>query len=229
MALTLLDIQQRVASLVDQSTTESIQGGSEWNLRTLYTNRAIEEWSQAFDWECLRKDYWPGITGGSMASISMPDDFRKPAGYPLYHSCGISGGDEWTVIRSGETGLYTSTDKYCYFIGNRADGHTMVWNPGTMASGASVRVAYYSHATSLASPANEVIVPNPEFVVNRVTAYIFESRSDARFQETEVKARENLLEMINETQTSKYNPYGGGEAGNVQTTEKSLGFRIGRD
>jgi len=230
MAITVDEVQSRIASLVDQSITTPTQTGSEYALRLKYLNRAISEWGQAFDWEALRKDYWPGVTGVSQASISLPDDFHKVAGFPLYYSGGVSGGEEREVINAEATKLYSSTDKYCYVLGDRANGHTLVWSPGTLASGASLKIPYYSYVTSVASPANEIIVSDPGFVVNRVIAYIFESRSDERFQETEVKARESLIEMINSEQVRKFSSYGAGTSKNVQGDLRLYhGFRVGRD
>lgn len=230
MAIDVTEIQSRIASLVDQTVDTPTAGGAEWNLRLKYVNRAIEEWGQAFDWESLRRTYWPSVTGVSQASISLPTDFRKMAGFPRYHSGGVSGGEEWNEVKPEEIGLYVSSDKYFYVLGNRAEGHTMVWNPGTMTSGASLVISYYSFATSLSSPANTIVMADPEFIVHRVAAYIFESRSDARFQETETKARETLLQMIENDQVAKYASYGAGTDKNVQTDDRLFhSFRIGRD
>lgn len=230
MAIDCTEIQSRIASLVDQTTDTPTVGGSEWLLRLKYINRAIEEFGQAFDWEGLRKDHWISTTSVSGASVSLPANFRKMSAYPVYYSGGVSEGEEWPEIAADKKGLYTSTDKYYYVLGNRADGHTMVWNPGTLASGASLVISYYSFPTSLASPADTVNIADPEYLVNRVTAYIFESRNDARFQETEAKARESLLNMIENEQVTKYTPYAGGTAGNVQTDNRLFhSFRIGRD
>jgi len=227
-AITVDSCQSKIAALVDQSTT--VPTGDEYSLRLSYINRAINEWEHAFDWEATKKYHWINVTGVSCASLSLPGDFKKLAGFPLYYSGGVSGGEEWEEIKSEEEKLYVSTDKYCYTLGNRNEGHTLVWNPGTLASGASLRICYYSYVTALASPADTILVPDPEFVINRSIAYILESRSDARFQETEAKARENLLQMVDSEQTAKFNSLAGGPDSNVQTNERRFwGFRIGKN
>ena len=59
-------------------------------------------------------------------------------------------------------------------------------------------------------------------------AYVLEARSDARFQQTETKARQKLLMMIEQADAAKFSSYAGAEP--VRTgAEYRLGFRIGRD
>ncbi len=227
MSSTLNTLQQDIASVVDQSTTVPTAGGDEWNLRKSWINRSIEEYGHAYDWEALRKVAFPGITGVSQGSISLPLEFRKMARMPVYHSSGVSGGEEWSEILPEEIGRFESTDKYFYLLGDRGNGYTMVWNPATIASGASMMLTYFSFPTSLSSPANVLAMENPEFVINRTIAYIFEARSDARFQGFEARARENLLQMI-DAQNDKGAAFGTNAY--VKTQEqKYYGFRIGRD
>jgi hypothetical protein len=151
MATTLNSIQQDVASIADQNTATPTAGGSEWNLRTSFINRAIEEFGHAYDWEALRKVLWVTVTGVSQGSLTMPMDFRKMARMPLYHSSGVAGGEEWSEIIPDEIGNYDSTDKFFYMLGDRGNGRTMIWNPATIASGASLMITYFSFPTSLTS------------------------------------------------------------------------------
>ncbi len=227
MASTLNSLQSDISAVVDQSTTTPTAGGAEWNLRKSWINRAIEEFGHAYDWESMRKTIWVSVTGVSQGSLTMPMDFRKMARMPLYFSSGIDGGEEWSEIIPEEIGMYQSTDKFFYMLGNRGDGKTMVWNPATIASGASLMITYFAFPTSLTSPADSVIQENPEFLINRTIAYIFEARSDSRFQGFEARARENLLSMIdNQNDTSR----AFGENDNIKTSlTKYWGFRIGRD
>jgi hypothetical protein len=227
MATTLNDIQIHVAAVVDQSVTPPTAGGSESELRKSWVNRAIQEWGEAYDWEGLRKTKWLSVTGVSQGSLPMPADFRKMARMPVYYSSGIAGGEEWSEIIPDEIGIYDSTDKYFYMLGDRGNGNTMIWNPATIASGASMMITYFSFPTSVVSPADIIPLGNPEFLVNRTIAYIFEARSDSRFQGFEARARENLLGMI-DNQNDKSRAFG--ENDNVKTREeKYWGFRIGRD
>ena len=227
MATTLNDLQSSVAAMVDQSTTTPTSGGSEWELRKSWINRAIEEFGQAYDWEVLRKTSFISVTGVSQGSLTLPADFRKMARMPVYHSSGVSGGEEWSEIVPDEIGMYDSTEKYFYLLGDRANNFTMIWNPATIASGASLMITYFAFPTSVTSPADTVILENPEFLINRSIAYIFEARSDSRFPGFETRARDNLLQMIS-SQDNQSRAMG--ENDNVKTREeKYWGFRIGRD
>ncbi len=227
MSSTLNSIQSDIASVVDQSTTVPTQGGDEWNLRKSWINRAIEEFGHAYDWEALRKTLWVSVTGVSQGSLTMPLNLRKMARPPLYYSSGVVGGEEWSEILPEEIGIRNSTDKFFYMLGDRGNGKTMIWNPATIASGASLMITYFAFPTSLSSPADVLFLENPEFIVNRTIAYIFEARSDSRFQGFEVRARENLLSMI-DNQNDKSRAFG--ENANVKTREERYwGFRVGRD
>jgi hypothetical protein len=103
----------------------------------------------------------------------------------------------------------------------------MVLNPGTLASGASLQVQYYSTPTSLSTNIDIPVTPDPQFLIDRAIAYIFEARSDPRFQTEENKAREKLLTMIENMNAAKFNSYAG--ANYLTTPERRTGFRLGRD
>ena len=102
-----------------------------------------------------------------------------------------------------------------------------MFNPGTLASGASLNVPYFSTPTSLASPAQITQIPDPQFIVDRVISFIFESRSDQRFQIVENKARDRLLAMIENANAATYDSYS--NMNPVQNTLRRIGFRIGRN
>lgn len=227
MASTLNDIQIGISAVVDQSVTPPTAGGSESELRKSWINRAIQEFGEAYDWESLRKPKWLSVTGVSQGSLTMPADFRKMARTPVYYSSGVDEGEEWQEINPDEIGLYDSTDKYFYILGDRGNGFTMIWNPPTIASGASVMITYFAFPTSLVSPADVVLVQNPEFLINRTIAYIFEARSDSRFQGFEARARDNLLSMI-DNQNNPSRAIGINNFVGV-TINKQLNFRVGRD
>lgn len=225
MSATVNLIQQRVNALVGQSTTVPTDTGTEYAIRLSFINQALEEWAGAYEWEALRKELWMPVTGVSQASITLPADFQKMAGYPRFHSGGVSGGEDWPEVLPEERSQQLSTDKYFYTLGNQGDGKTMIWNPGTLASGASLLLSYYSYPTSLASPTNILPVEDSEFFVKRVAAYVLQSRNDPRWQQIETQARENLLQLID-----RENNKGLSYQNTIKTTEESRwGFRIGRD
>lgn len=227
MRFSVTEIMTQVAATVNQEASPPATGGSEYNLWLQYINRAVDEWSNANDWESLRKVFTPSITGVSLASVALPLDFKKLAGYPKLYDGSIETGVAFPEIIEEEEDLYSSVDKYVTVTGNPGNGQSLVFHPGTLASGASLLIPYYSTPTSLASPAEVPVLQDSQFIVDRVIGYIFEARSDGRFQLQEQKARERLLTMIEDNNLNKFNSYAG--ANPVRTTTRVQGFRMGRD
>ncbi len=225
--LTIESIMKQIASTVNQEADAPTEGGAEWSLWLEYINRALFEWANANDWEVLRKTFYPTVVGTSTATVAMPLDFKKIAKEPLVFGT-ESNGEAYAEVLPEQENLYNrATDKYVTVVGNLSDGFSVVFNPGTLASGASVAVQYFSMPTSLASNAQVPPITDSQFLIDRAIAYIFEARSDPRFQQEETKARERLLAMVEGADMAKYNSYANPNF--VTTPERKQGFRIGRD
>ena len=218
---------QKVSSTVNQAAEVPTLGGSEYTLWLEFINRGLEEWASAHDWEELRVIYKPTVNTMSGATLPLPLNFGKLLGGPVLYTDNITNGEEFPNIRYEQRGLYNSTDKYVYILGDSSGGYNLIFHPATLSSGASISIPYYATPTSLASPADVPNVPDPQYLVDRTIAFIFESRSDGRFQQQEVKAREKLLQMIDNSDNSKYNDYNNPSP--VLDTLQKRGFRVGRD
>lgn len=228
MRLTVDEIMTQIASTVNQEATAPTAGGTEWSLWLQYINRGIAEWARANDWEDMRRVFYPGVTGVSLASISLPMDFRKLADAPkLYNPTNADPIPYPEVLWEQESLYNINTDNYVKILGDTMNGYTAVFSPPTMASGASLQIQYYAMPTSLASPAQYSPVPDAQFLVDRTIAYILEARSDSRFQLEENKARERLLSMVEDHELRKFNSYANPNF--VITPERKSGFRVGRD
>jgi len=228
--LTVNQIMQSIAATVNQEATAPTAGGAEYTLWLAYINRAYQEWGESHDWEVLKKTFWPGVTGVSTATVSLPLDYRKLAAAPRLHREDMSQieGEEFADIQEETMGLYNKNDKFVYQIGDMSSGFSLIFHPGTLSSGASVEIPYFSVPTSLASPAEVPLVTDPQFLVDRAIGYIFEARSDPRFQQSETKAREKLLQMVEGQNDSKYTSYGSPQYVSTAPLRKA-GFRMGRD
>lgn len=227
MRLSIQQIFQRIASTVLQDPTMPSAGGSEYNLWLSFLNTSIQEWANAHDWEDLRLEFRPSFAGATTATIPLPQDFVKLAASPVNYGTGIAGGEEWTEIVPEQEHLYSSLAKWVQVRGDINNGYNMIWSPGTLASGTTVVIQYFSIPTSLASPAQIPPVPDSGFLIDRVTAFILEARSDPRFQSSEVKAREKLLNMVQNADAKKWNSYGGNTP--IISTLRRINFRVGRD
>jgi hypothetical protein len=101
----------------------------------------------------------------------------------------------------------------------------MVLNPTDQASGASLYIEYYAYPNGVSLSTDTLVIPDPEFLVDRAMAYILQSRNDARFQQFEAQAREKLLLQI-DNENEKSMAY----RDKISCPEeKYFQFRIGRD
>ena len=220
-------IMEAIGGSTIQDPTMPTAGGTEWKLWLSFINRSINEWSQAYDWEDLRAEFPPAISGLTQATIALPQNFGKLAAAPIHYGTGVAGGEEWPEILPEQQKLFSTETKWSQIRGDINNGFNLIWNPGTLASGASLIIQYFSIPTSLASPAQIPLVPDSQFIVDRVIAYIWEARTDSRFQEQEVKARERLLQMIDNANVAKYSSYA--NPNYILSQSHKSGFRFGRD
>lgn len=226
MRLTVSEMMQRIASTTNQEAETPTSGSDEYALWLSFINQAYDQWAEAHDWEELRYDYYPSITGTGAASVSMPSTFRKLAGTPIVYIENTQG-VEYEEILPERAKNTESTDRYVTVRGNLGTGYHVIFNPGTLASGASVMIPYFGMPTALVSSGEYSIVPDPQYLVDKAVAYILKSRSDPRFQIEEGHARERLMMMVENANAAKYNSYGGQAP--LQTEEQRMGFRMGRD
>lgn len=217
------ELQSRIAALTDQDPATSNISSDEYALRLRFLNMAQQEWAELTDWQVLYKEYNTlTSTSSGNASIALPADFRKLASYPVITYDG-SETSEFPEIRPQESGRYTDTDKRIYVLGNPSDSYTMVVDGTDLASGASIKIPYYSSPVSLASPTNLSACPNPEFLVQRAVSYWWQAREDTRFITAKQEADMILRNML-EYETVF------GDAANydkVRSVEERSGFRWG--
>lgn len=197
MAKITLDlIQSKIAAIVDQDPTTSNISSTDYTLRNTYINLALSEWQEAYDWQTLYTEYNVLVsTSTGNASVALPTDFRKLASYPMITFDGSTTA-KFPEVRPQEQGQYGDTDRYVSVLGNNQDNYILFVHGVTLSSGASVKVPYYMSAQSLASPANIAEVPNPDYLVKRAVAYLWEAREDARFPEMKQEAERILGTMI---------------------------------
>jgi len=224
---TVTDVLTQIASTVNQSATAPTVGSDEHNLWLQYMNRAQDEWAEAFNWESLRQHFWPTVTTASLASISLPIHFDTLAAPIQLFKTGSSDPDIYSLIIDEDEDLYESTSLYARLTGDNATGKTLVFNPPTMASGASLYIQYFASPSTLSHASQYIIMDDSQFIVDRTIAYIFESRSDPRFQIEETKARERLLSMVEGANEAKYSSYA--SVSYVPSTLGRAKFRVGRD
>jgi len=231
MAINVTEIQKRIASIVDQSPDAPTEGADDWNLRLQYINLAQNDAFQLYDWQFLYKEYnTQTSTNTGNTSITMPGDYRKLASYPRISYDGANT-DEFAEVRTQERSKKLSSDKFVYFLGNPADEQTMVVNSGNsdgqLPSGASVYVPYYSSGQSLISGCDVSMIPDPNYLVYKSAAMLWEAREDERFPQAKVEAEKILQRLLErENVFSEAN----NDASKVRTVENTkYNFRLGRN
>lgn len=229
MAFNVTEIQNRIASLVDQSSTAPDVGGDDWNLRLKYINMAQNEAFDLYDWGFLFKEYstqTSTISGNT--SISMPNDFRKLASFPRICFSGVD--DQFPEVRVQERFKKLSSDRFVYFLGSGA-GYTMVvhagLSDGQLPSGASIYVPYYSSGASLTTGSDVSMIPDPEYLVKRSVAMLWEAREDDRFPQMKAEA-DKLLQRLLERE-NVFSEANNDESQIRTVEEKRFGFRLGRN
>lgn len=220
MSWSLLDLQNQIASEMDQSATAPTQGGTDWNIRLNALNRSLFDWAEAYDWQTLHRVFNGLVsTSSANASIVMPSNFKKLDGTPLI------AGEKYTPVNISRNGVYTTSDRIANLLGNEKDGQVLYIPFGTLSSGASVQYPYWSSPVSLASATDLTECPDPTFLVQRALYYLYKGREDGRFPEAKVESEKILARMI-----ENENTLGRGHSDNqVHNHNSDRGFRIGRD
>jgi len=219
---TLNDIIVKVSSIVSQEI-DVVSDSDEYALWRAYVNMAQNEWGEVSEWSTLYTEYNANTTTTSQATIELPSNFRKLAGYPKVS--GSQSTNEYQEIDPVRKGQYGVSDKYCYRFTQSGKDYLVIHPTDTFASGASIFVPYWRSLASLVSPTDVVECPNADYLVQRTVALVWESREDARFQQAKAEAEKILARMI-EYDVAK----GAGYDNTVQTPENAhYSFRIGRD
>lgn len=226
MPISVDEVQGRIAAVLDQDQNTANISSADYSLRLSYLNMAQREWAESADWDVLYREYNTRTsTSTGNASVAMLGDFRKLASFPKITYDG-STTELFEEIRPQEKGQKADTDRYVMMLANASQGtFTMFVNAGTLASGASIMAPYYTSPASLASPVDVSRIPNPEYLVQRTLAYVWESRGDERFPQAKLEA-DKILQRMLEFESTK----GEGFYNVVKTQEETrYDFRWGRD
>lgn len=198
--LSVDEIQSRVASMVDQDESTANLDSTDYSLRLTYINRELQEWAEIQNWQTLFSQYNMVIsTSTGNASVVLPNDFRKLAGFPKITFDGSATANFPEVLPQQDG--YEPTDKRVWILGNPNSGYILRIFGTTLASGASVQVPYFRAPASVASPANIPDIPNSDYLVQKTIAMIWESREDPRFPQAKSEAERILQNMMEKENT----------------------------
>ena len=225
MSVTADTIQSRLAAILDQNEATAAISPADYSLRLVYMNMAQEEWAESNQWQVLHKEFNGLIsTASANASVVLPADFRQPSSQPIISYDGINV-DSFLITQPQDSPQYESTQHRVEFLGNPFSGYIMRVYGTDLASGASVKVPYYSSPTSLTTTTSVSPIPNPDFLVKRTLAFWWQAREDARFPSANAEAQQILQNMITYENVFPV----GSDYGRVKTVEEtSHSFRWGQ-
>lgn len=188
--MTLEDIQRSIAALLDAEQTPPAPETEDWRLRRGLVNLVQRDWAETHDWAVLYKEVITHASSSTgYATIPLPADFRKLAGYPQFN------GTEYSEISPRERERYTSTDEFIYILGTPGS-YKMIVHPASLVSGASIYYSYYSSPASLVSTADVSPVPDPNYLVQATLAKLWLIDEDPRVQIAQAEASRILERML---------------------------------
>ena len=185
---TLEQILQDVNSVLDlENATPS---GDELTTRQNYANQAVWDASSLGQLSEFKREY---IGLATQATVSLPTNFRELQEWPrLLDSTG--NWQKYEPIEMEQKYDKVSTDSYCYVMGNPAEGYSLYIN--NLITNATISVIYQRYPSGLSTLTDVCELPDPEYVVRKVEAYVLYSRSDDRLQVAEQKAERQLANMM---------------------------------
>jgi len=225
MTATLEDLQKTISSLLEAETVAPVPGSEDWELRRNLINSAQNDWARARDWDVLYKEINTRVSQSTgNATISMPSNFRKLAGYPKIVKDGVTT-YEYPVIDPQTRSQYNDEEKFVYVLGSEADGFNMIVHPPSLISGASIFYSYYATPSSLATQTDTVACPDPNYLVYATLTRLLGLDEDGRADLMRLEAERILLKM-----EEQQNIKGQGFWDRVKTSEEVRHtFRWGRD
>lgn len=215
MARTLNQILLDAQAYLDLDATTAPTGTDLTN-RANYANLAVLEAASAVIFDAFNQIYITSTGGGTLASLSLPTNFREFTTAPHVD---IGGGifDRYPEIRPLERFNKQPQEKYCYVLGNPSSGFTAVFN--NLTANATLSIDFQRYPSGLLTLTDVCELEDDLFVVEKIKSYVLQSRTDERFPTVEANAQRILQNMISRQART---PQGG-----VNTTPKTQTYRIG--
>lgn len=224
----LTELQTRIASFLDTSSTVPTTTSKEYIRRTNYINRAQQEWSEVYDWRSLYNEYHELISAPSGTSThSLPDGttptlpaFRKMAGHPIID------GDVFTDVSPFERPDISSSSRISYILGTPSLYKLVIRWAESPAGLVSMTLPYYSSPASLTTGTEISPCPDPEFLIAKAIAMELRSlvKDHERAEAEDARAELILKRMIETENTLSY-----GNTRTIKTPERKKGFVFGED
>lgn len=188
MARTLSQILIDANSVLDLEA--AVPTGDELSTRTNYADQAVWDASATGQLSEFKREYL--TTASTLATISLPSNFREIQENPRIY---LSGGwEEWPVIEVEQKYEKSSSERYCYVMGNPSEGYNLVFN--NIEPSDQLSIIYQRYPSGLLTLSDKCELSDPQYVVKKIESYVLYSRSDDRFPIAEQKAEQQLANMV---------------------------------
>lgn len=185
---TLDDILTRVNAYLQDDASTPVT--AELPTRINFANQSIYDAAAMIRFPQFSKEYVTYATG---ATVSLPSNFRELEVNPrVLNSSGVW--DEYETIQLGEQYSKSSTDKFCYRIGNPAEGYSLIFN--NIATLATISVIYQRYPSGMATLTDVCELEDDQYVVAKTASYVLQVFGDERFPMVEQMANVALKNMI---------------------------------
>jgi hypothetical protein len=198
----------------------SVPTGTDATTWTNYANQAVLKAGSDTSLPQFHVSQVTTTSGGpnslaTLASLSLASNFREFEAAPR---ADLGGGIYETYPQIAPVDRFSkqTTDKYCYVLGNPAQGYTVI---NRLAANVTLYLEYQRFPSGFATLTDQCELDDDTYVVEQVKSYILQARSDDRFPSIEANAN-FLLKNMNGRQARQ--PGGG-----VNTTPKTQTYRIG--
>jgi hypothetical protein len=158
-------------------------------LRTTFADRSIWDAAATGQFKEFKKVYETSVTRSSLASISLPSDWREFQEAPRIKNGGAW--HEYEEIAPEDKYDKDDSDYYCYVLGTPEDYTLIINQPlaGTLSA------VYQRFPSGFGTLTDKCELPDPSYVTTKVEGYVLEGRGDERFPLVNSNAEQKLLNM----------------------------------
>ncbi len=168
----------------------SAPSGTEETTRTNYADQAVWDAAASNQLNEFKREYL--TTSSSLATIPLPSNFRELMEDPQIYTGG--GWEPWEAIEVEAKYDRSTQDRYCYVMGNPAEGYNLIFN--NIVPSNQVSVIYQRFPSGLLTLTDVCELSDPQYIVRKIESYVLYSRSDDRFPTAESRAQQALANMV---------------------------------
>lgn len=189
--------------------------GTELTTRANYADQAVWDAAATGQLSEFKREFL--TSASTLATIPLPSDFHELQEDPQIY---ISGGwASWEAIEVEQKFDRSLQDRYCYVMGNPAEGYNLIFN--NIVASDQLSIIYQRFPSGLLTLTAVCELSDPQYVVRKIESYVLYSRSDDRFPTAEQRAQTSLSNMVGRGQK--------GTTGGPRKTGMSFNNPLGRN